>query len=507
MNDQKQLKLGAMLSYLSMASGYIIQIIYTPIMLRIIGQTQFGIFNLTNSIVSYLSLFSLGFGSAYVRFYMRHKMNDDEDGVARMNGVFMTVFLVMGALATIAGLVMVLHTKTILGSKFSSSELTLAQNLMALMVINIAISFPMIPYVSYIQANERFIFQNSLGLIRQFINPFLALPLLLMGYGSLGMVFATTVISIVISIAQFIYAHKKLSFKLSFKNMPLTEFKEIGVFSSFIFLNMLVDQINWNVDKFILGRFRGAVSVAVYGIATQLQSYYMNFASIVSSVFVPRVNKIVAQGGENVNGQLTNLFIKIGRVQFIILGLILSELIYLGKPFIMLWAGDGYAGAYTILLILIIPVTIPLIQNIGIEIQRAKNMHQFRSWVYLGIAVLNVVLSILLVHQYGGIGTAIGTAIALLIGNGLLMNWYYQARVGLDMWLFWKQIGQLAVPMAIVLFVGYGLTKLINVYSLFGFIGFGVIFFLMFSGLVWLMGMNNTEKAMFAGPVRRLLNR
>lgn len=66
-----------------------------------------------------------------------------------------------------------------------------------------------------------------------------------------------------------------------------------------------------------------------------------------------------------------------------------------------MWAGNDYSGTYPIALLLIIPVTIPLIQNIGIEIQKAKNMHQFRSWVYLGIAVLNVLLSIPLAKVYG----------------------------------------------------------------------------------------------------------
>ena len=39
-------------------------------------------------------------------------------------------------------------------------------------------------------------------------------------------------------------------------------------------------------------------------------------------------------------------------------------------------------------------MTVPLIQNIGIEIQRAKNMHQFRSKVYFCMAIGNALVSI-----------------------------------------------------------------------------------------------------------------
>lgn len=64
-----QLKLGAVLSYVSMGIGYIISIVYTPIMLRLLGQSEYGLYNLVNSVVSYLGLLSFGFGSAYIRYY------------------------------------------------------------------------------------------------------------------------------------------------------------------------------------------------------------------------------------------------------------------------------------------------------------------------------------------------------------------------------------------------------------------------------------------------------
>ena len=86
--------------------------------------------------------------------------------------------------------------------------------------------------------------------------------------------------------------------------------KEIGVFSFFIFINMIVDQINWNVDKFILGVFGGTAAVAIYAIGGQINTMYMSLSTSVSSVFIPRVNAIVAQD-ENNNKELTEIFTKV----------------------------------------------------------------------------------------------------------------------------------------------------------------------------------------------------
>ena len=52
-----------------------------------------------------------------------------------------------------------------------------------------------------------------------------------------------------------------------------------------------------------------------------------------------------------------------------------------------MWGGKGYEDSYYVALWLIIPVTVPLIQNLGIEIQRAKNKHQARAVVYFFIAI------------------------------------------------------------------------------------------------------------------------
>ena len=103
--------------------------------------------------------------------------------------------------------------------------------------------------------------------------------------------------------------------------------EEMAIFSFYIFINAIIDQINWSVDKFIIGRFRGTVAVAVYGLASQLNTYYLSLSTSISNVFIPRVNRMVAANDDR--RELTNLFTRIGRIQFILLSLICSGLIFL----------------------------------------------------------------------------------------------------------------------------------------------------------------------------------
>ena len=178
-----------------------------------------------------------------------------------------------------------------------------------------------------------------------------------------------------------------------------------------------------------------------------------------------------------------------------------------GQPFINMWAGENYSEAYPIALLLIIPVTIPLIQNLGIEIQRAKNMHQFRSWLYLFIAIGNLFLSIPLTKMYGGVGAAIGTAISLLIGNGLVMNWYYHNRVGLDMKYFWNQILRFIPALIAPTIAGVLIAKFVGLYHPIPFLICGIIYVIVFIISMWLFGMNQYEKDLIRKPVEKFSNK
>mgnify|MGYP000962088374 CR=1 FL=1 len=500
-----QLKAGALLSYVSMGIGYIISILYTPIMLRLLGQSEYGLYNLVSSVVSYLGLLSFGFGSAYMRYYSRYKVNNDEKNIAKLNGMFLVIFSIIGFIAILAGVVLVFNTELIFGNKLTANELSTAKILMAIMIFNIALSFPASIFNSYITANEKYVFQKLLQMIKTLVNPMIMLPVLLMGYRSIGMVVVTTILTIAVEISNIIFCFRKLKMEFIFSKFDFKLMKEMAIFSFYIFINAIIDQINWSVDKFIIGRFRGTVAVAVYGLASQLNTYYLSLSTSISNVFIPRVNRMVAVNNDN--KELTNLFTRIGRIQFILLSLICSGLIFFGRPFINMWAGSDYDDAYPIVLLLIIPVTIPLIQNIGIEIQKAKNMHKFRSWIYLFMAIGNVCLSIPLTKLYGGIGAAFGTAISLLIGNGLIMNLYYHKRIGLDIKYFWSEIMRFIPSLLVPIIVGTLMVLFMDMNKFIVFLICGIFYVIIFCISMWFLGMNQYEKNLVGKPILKLIER
>ena len=497
-----ELKVGAVLSYVGLGMQFVVAMLYTPIMLRLLGQTEYGLYNIVGSIVSYLSLLSFGLGGAYLRFYARFRVSDDSAGIRRLNGTFLIVFTAIALVAAGVGAFMTANAGFLLGGEFAANELRTGRILFAILTFNLTFMFPFTVFDSYILAHERFIFQKSLQILKTVVSPLAILPVLLLGHHSIGLATATTIVNVVFTAATAAYSWFALEMRFQLRGFDFALLREVSAFSGFIFINLIVDQVNWNVDKFIVGRFRGAAAVAVYGIGSLFSVYYLTFSTAISSVFAPRVNEMVARNASP--GELSELFTRVGRLQFLVLGLVASGFAFFGRPFITLWAGRDYTDAYLIALLLIVPVTIPLVQNLGIEIQKAMNMHHFRSWVYLGVAIVNVLLSIPLARRYGGVGAAAATAIALVVGNGLIINWHYRARVRLDVSHFWRQILGLSFGLVPGLAVGI-VAVMVSDLSRPGELLVAVITYgIAYVGGMWWLGMNDYERAVFVEPLQRI---
>lgn len=495
-----QLKSGVILSYTSKVIQIVVGILYTPLMIRLLGQNDYGLYNIAASVIAYLGVLNLGFGSAYMRFYSRYNQIESKREVANLNGMFLEIFIILGVVAVVAGIFLAFNVNLIFGPSLNLNELVTARTLMIILVINLAFSFPSIIFTTYIQANEQFIIQNLLVILNQITTPLVILPLLFMGMGSVGVVLGTTFVNIVVNIATIFFAINKLNMEISFKEFDWNLFKEMSNFSFFIFINLIVDQINNNVDKTILGRYQGTVAVAVYSVGANLNTYYSQLSTSISSVFIPRVHRMATINSRP--QEITDLFIRVGRVQFILLSLICSGFIFFGKAFINLWAGPGYEQSYYVAVILMTSITIPLIQNLGIEIQRAYNKHQFRSWLYIVMAVVNILVSIPLSQRYGAIGVTLGTALSYLLGNGIAMNWYNYKYIGIDIPKFWMQIIKFMPSFIVPTIYGIVIERCINLNNTINIALYGIIYIIIFIISMWFLGLNDDEKRLLLNPFR-----
>lgn len=501
-----QIKVGAFLSYLIIILNNVIGLLYTPFMLRMMGQTEYGLYSLVASVVAYLTVFDLGFGNAIVRYTAKLRAEGDKKKQYELFGVFLLLYTIIGIVTVLIGLGIYSHVDTLFKVTMSAEDMRKVRIMLLLMIGNLAFTFPMSIFGSIITAYENFVFQKIVNLIRIILNPILMIIMLLMGYRAIGMVVIVTLFNVLTLLinAWFCFSKLKIRIILKKEGFDWPFLKEISIYSFWIFLNAIMDRIYWDSGQFILGIYTGVTVIAIYAVALQLVNIYKGFSTAISGLFLPRITAMVTN--KEGNEEISKLFIKTGRIQFIILAFILSGFIVFGRDFIRFWAGSDYSQSYYIALILFVPLIIPLIQNIGITILQAQNKMKFRSTLYLVISVSSLGISIPLAKLYGGIGCAIGTALALVIGQIIIMNIYYHKKVGLDMIKFWKEIGRMSIVPAIVSIVGFIVLYYIPLDSFLMFIFAVMVFSVIYIFFFWYKGMNQYERDLFLKPIRKIVH-
>lgn len=447
-----QLKAGVVLNYVVIILNTVVGLLYTPYMLRMMGQSEYGLYSLVASVIAYLTVLDLGFGNAIVRYTAKFRAEKKTEEQYEMFGMFFLLYLVIGIIAFGIGLGLYFNVGTLFGDTMTAVELGRARIMMLLLVANLAFTFPMSIWGSIIQAYEDFVFQKSLNIFRVILNTAVMICLLHFGYKAVAMVVVQTIFNVLTLVLNFIYCRRKLNIHIyfRFKHFHWGFLKEVAIYSFWIFLNAIMDRVYWSTGQFVLGAMVGTAAVAVFAIAIQLEGMYMQFSTAISSVFLPKVTAMVATNRSR--KEISDLFIRTGRMQYIVLAYILSGFIIFGRQFIELWAGAGYTDAYIISLLFFIPLTVPLIQNLGITILQARNEMKFRSVLYIIIALVSLAMQIVLTRFFGGIGCAMGVSGALVVGQILIMNVYYQRRQDLDIKTFWKEISKMSIIPIVLIF-------------------------------------------------------
>lgn len=506
MSEQKnQLRVGVLLSYINLAISCIIPFFYTPIMLRMLGQSEYGLYTLANSVISYLTLLTFGFGSTIIRYLSKYRAENNREGVQKTFGLFLGLYSVAALIVLIAGTLVSFNVEEIFHKGLTEIEIDKVHILVLIMTFNTALSFPISVFSSVISSYERYIYRKLVNMISTIAAPIFNLIALYLGFKSIGMAVASTILQFIMLPLDVGYCFKVLKVYPKFEKIEHGLLREILGFSLFAFLGTLVDLLFWSTDKVILGMLTSSVAVAIYNVGCTFNNIITNLSTSISGVLMPQITSmVVTSAGKN---QLTELFIRVGRIQYLIIALIISGFTVFGKTFISLWAGNEYADAYWIAILTMFPLCIPLIQNTGLSIVIAQNKHKFRSVVYLIIAILNVISTYLLVPYMGAIGAALCSCVSYVLGQGMIMNCFYYKVIGINIPLFWKNIGKMSMIPAGMMFLGLMFEKCFVITNWWIFLASVILFTVVYGVLMYWFVMNEYEKNIVRVPVYKLCKR
>ncbi|MEG0408638.1 MAG: polysaccharide biosynthesis protein, partial [Bacilli bacterium] len=109
-----------------------------------------------------------------------------------------------------------------------------------------------------------------------------------------------------------------------------------------------------------------------------------------------------------------------------------------------------------------------------------------------------------LARKYGGIGSAIGTSLSLIIGNGIIINIYYHRYVGINVIRFWKEIFRMSIPNIIPIVIIILMMNIIELHGFTNLIVFGSIYSVLYFAVNYLFSVNEYEKKILVNILKKI---
>lgn len=487
-----QVKYGAILSYILIVVNSLQGLFLAPFILLQIGDSDYGVYKTIASFSATIMVMDLGIGTTVMRYTAKFQAEKKEDEVANFAAMGLIESAIMAGVVGILSVGIYIYMPTFYAETFSESDISLARSLYLILALNMVLVIVENVLNGVITGSNRFVFANGMKLGLLLLRITASVALLRQWKSAVVLVCITLTCSVITMILQLVYIRTRLHIRIRMKRWDFALLKESIGYTLLMFVQTLAIQANGNIDNIVISRVIGPIAVTVYSFGIQLFNMYESLAMAFSNLMLPHISNRVAEGADN--AQLQSTVTRVGRMQFAVLGAALSGFLCVGKEFIYLWLGDGFEDVYYLSLIMMIPVTFTLVQNVCLSILRARNMMKFRTFCLMCTLLLNLVLTIVGTQLYGYYAAAIGTGLSVVCGSIIAMNIYYHKKIGFKVFKFYFDVfRRLAVCVLIPAIVVALMGKLSESSWLWLVCKIGA-YMIIYAAMLWFYGFSAQEK-------------
>ena len=178
----------------------------------------------------------------------------------------------------------------------------------------------------------------------------------------------------------------------------------------------------------ILGIMESPEEVGLFNLASRLAMLTVVVLEVLNTVLAPRVASLYSENKiEELQRLITPVF------YFLVLCGILSFFIFLvfGDDLVLLW-GDEFGGAYKYLLVIAVGQFVNLSTGaVGVLLVMSNN-EKLLSRISFASMIASILLNVLFISLYGGIGACIATMI-LLMGENIYKVFVIRKRTGVNL--------------------------------------------------------------------------
>lgn len=506
MNSSKQIKLGALMSYFTIAFNIIAGLIYTPWMITKIGQSNYGLYTLATSLIT-MFVMDFGMSAAVTRFVSKYNAEGNSQKVNDFLGVVYKMYLIIDAVI-LAALIVVYFLIDIIYDNLTPAEVDVFKVLYIIVGTYSLISFPFLTLNGILTAHEKFVQMKFCDLFNKVFIVILMVIALYLGYGVFALVTVNAIAGLLVIAMKLIVIRRSTPVKVNFKFFDKQQLKDIFGFSMWTTVGSLAQRLIFNITPSIIAAVSvtGSVGVAIFGLAVTIEGYIYTFATAINGMFMPRISRIIADNKKD--EELLPLMIKIGRIQIALVGLVIVGFVCLGQSFIIdIWRKSDFSQSYLCAVFLIIPSFFYLPQQIANTTLVVENKVKLQAYVFLGMGAINVVLALILSKYYGALGASVSIFVAYMFRT-FMMDVIYYKNMKIDIPKFFKESYlKMSPPIVASLLVGFLLEKFNPITGAWGFLINGCALVMVYCLMMWFVSFNSYEKDLLIGTAKKILKK
>ena len=467
--SNRQIGLGAVLSYLGVAVGIVAGLLYNPWMINMIGKSDYALYTLAMSLINTF-LVDFGLSMATQRYAAKFIAEKNQTAVNNIVGLIFKLYLIITAILTVLFTILFFFLENIY-TGLQPAEFQKFSVLYIMVAIYSITSFPFITLKGVLSAYEKFIPLKVCDLLYKILTVGLTIIALLMGYGVYILVVVNLISSIIVIAIRIIIIKRTIPLKMNLKYHNKQEVKELFGFSIWTSVSTIVMRLLISLAPSILGVVSDSSSIAVFGYAVSIESYIYSFVNAINGFFLPKLSRFSVYEDEVARKKVMDLMVSVGRYILYLYALMYVGFLMLGDKFVILTVGSGYYESFICTLLICAYGIVAYPQQIGNTYTVVKNKVKKRGIISLVCMALYGIIAFPLSKYFGCIGISVAICVAL-VAQTILMNIMFKKDLKLDIGKFFKECYLKSLPgMLVFIALSFVATRSI---PLTGWFGFGV---------------------------------
>ena len=467
---KKFIRISVIVTYIYLAVAILGSYFVTPRILDFVGDSNYGLLSFCNSITVWLATISTALGSSYIFF--AKKESEDCSQARNTNTTYLKVFAIIASvlMTVVLSVSVTLYFCNVSFSNYSVADSKTIYLLLAISGANVCITIFTSFFHVFLIAKNEFLFLRIKILFFSIITYALNILFAYLTHSVISIAIitlATTILTACLNIVFAIFVRK-----LKINNSSLKQngglIRSLLIYSSFILIDTIISTINNNIDKTLLGIIVDSKTVTYYSLAFTFSLYLTQMSGSITESFLPKIHDLY---NNNKNEEANKLFLKVSKLQTIIMLFVVIGFIACGYNFCLMWIKQERIQVFYYAVALNLLTIVPLTSVTSSVCERALNKHKFRAILYLIAALVNVSISIILLktidHKYSIWCCIIGTAVSKIISEFIIIPIYDKKVIGLSTGKYYLNLLKISIFSVIALITPilyhFLLSKYVNI--------------------------------------------